>query len=85
MKWIAAEEYDNDALKKLGHVLRQLDFDMSSSWDGIGGSQEITRWELTSKHGVITVESETYIGLSIEGDQNIIQLIKDEFSNWKIR
>ena len=56
------------ALKEIG-AKRQ-----SKSW-GVGGSQEISREEWKAAEGVLVIESETYLGLSVSGPEDLVAQI----------
>jgi hypothetical protein len=48
-----------------------------SSW-GVGGSQELDTTRVKLGDVVITIESETYIGLSIEGPAPLVEILAQE-------
>ena len=76
-RWTIAPEYDADALHRLGTALKNLGFSLGSKWnDGLG---DISHWEVDSPDGRVVIESETYIGLWIEGPASLIQRIKSEY------
>jgi hypothetical protein len=57
-----------DAIKELGGI------ESDHSW-GVGGSQEVTTCNITFPNGTIHVEEETYMGLKISGDEEIVEQI----------
>jgi hypothetical protein len=48
-----------------------------SSW-GVGGSQERDTARVKLGDAVITIESETYMGLTIEGPRSIVEALAQE-------
>ncbi len=50
---------------------------------GIGGSQELDSLVFKIKDDILYVETETYIGLSIEGEESIIDNILNKLSNFQ--
>lgn len=50
-----------------------------SSW-GVGGSQELDTARVKLGDAVITIESETYMGLTIEGPRSIVEALAQEVS-----
>jgi hypothetical protein len=65
--WNAGPEYDNAIQRRLKTVLHDLGYRPSDQWCGVGGSQEISHWRFTGALGDLTVEAETYVGLTITG------------------
>jgi len=78
------DEYDNSLRESLINVLKDLGGLVKSHDWGLGGSQEIEMLEVKINDYVITVESETYIGLSISGDADIIEKIVKILNEKKI-
>ena len=60
-------EYDRQLFEALGDALREKGAALHSDSWGVGGSQEISTWDLTVDGEAVRVEAETYIGLTIEG------------------
>ena len=78
-QWVVGPEYDEQLFHRLGCVLRAFGFKLDTKWDGVGGSQDIRHWEITSPEGVLVVDSETYMGLSIHGPAELVCRIRQEF------
>ena len=78
-KWVVGPEYDEQLFRRLGAVLQSMGFNLGSKWDGIGGSQDIFHWELKSSDGSLVIESETYMGLSVEGAAGLVQRVRQQF------
>ena len=74
--WIVGAEYDEEALARLGQALRSLGYGLHDEWQGVAGSQDTSHWELSGPHGVLTVESETYVGLSVEGPSRAVDQLR---------
>jgi hypothetical protein len=78
--WIVGPEHDEALFARLGVVLSKLGYRLGSSWDGVGGSQEISHWEIAGLGGNLVVESETYIGLSVSGPAELVSVVREHFS-----
>ena len=66
-------EYDEVLAAALRAVLAEVGAEeVDSSW-GVGGSQEISRFELMIAGERVVIEAETYIGLSVTGDRRIVE------------
>jgi hypothetical protein len=78
-KWVVGPECDEQLFRRLGAVLKSMGFNLDSKWDGIGGSQDISHWELSSPDGLLVIESETYVGLSVEGAAELVQRVRQQF------
>jgi len=78
-RWVVGPEHDETKFLHLGVVLRELGFDLGAKWDGLAGSQELHHWVVHSASGELTIESETYVGLSLEGPVELVQLVRQRF------
>jgi hypothetical protein len=72
------DEFDADLLKRLVEALKKLGGATRHLEKGIAGSQELNVWKLNVLGHEITVERETYIGLSIFGLSEIVDKIAEE-------
>jgi hypothetical protein len=63
------DEYDHALRAALLAALLESGATLKERWSGVGGSQEVSHEAWDTAHGVVTVEAETYIGLSIEGPE----------------
>lgn len=77
--WVVGPEYDAQLFRRLGAVLKCMEFNLDSKWDAIAGSQDVSHWELKSPAGSVVIESETYIGLYVEGPSDLVQRIRQQF------
>ncbi|PYC13434.1 hypothetical protein DMX02_27165 [Pseudomonas jessenii] len=72
------DEYDDFLRAALVAVLTSHGaIGVGSSW-GVGGSQELDTATVKLGDAVITIESETYIGLKIEGPSPIVETLAQE-------
>jgi hypothetical protein len=78
IKIILGNEYDENLRARLGTVLKDLGAKSIDNQYGVGGSQEISRQLFELDGAILVVESETYIGLSIIGNQKNIDKIRKE-------
>jgi hypothetical protein len=83
--WNAGPEYDNVIKARLKAVLLELDYRPSNTWWGVGGSQEISHWEFTGALGNLTVEAETYIGLTITGPTAAVREVRARMASQAVQ
>jgi len=74
--WVVAAEYDTAALKRLGLVLESLGYVFEKRLSGVAGSQELTTWRAYSPYGSLSIEAETYVGLSVRGAPQLIATLR---------
>ncbi|MBB3611289.1 hypothetical protein [Rhizobium sp. BK602] len=74
---ILGQEHDQNLRDTLMEVLRQLGASITSRNRAIAGSQEIETVVLQLAGKEITIEAETYVGLSITGDEKVINEISE--------
>jgi hypothetical protein len=79
-RWQIGPEYEADLFGKLGRVLHSLGYHVGEDWWGVGGSQEVSRWEISGPGGDLVVEAETYVGLSVSGPTELVSVIKERMS-----
>lgn len=72
---ILRQEHDQNLRDTLMHVLRQLGASLISRNRAVAGSQEIETVLLQLAGQEITIEAETYVGLSITGDEKTVHEI----------
>jgi hypothetical protein len=72
---VLGKEYDADLRRSLIHALTAMGGTMSSPEWGVGGSQEMETLEVCLGDQTVVVESETYIGLSITGEESLLERI----------
>jgi len=74
-KIILGDEYDDALRKLLMSVLKKMGGQPRSKEWGVGGSQELHALEVGIGGRAVLVESESYIGLSITGDEALVEEI----------
>jgi hypothetical protein len=67
---VLGDEHDSHLRSILGKVMRDMDAKTLEEKWGVGGSQEVETVKLELRGKIIVLESETYIGLSITGDEH---------------
>lgn len=77
--WVAGSEHEPEVLANLGTALRGLGYELHDSWDGVGGSQDIAHWEVAGPLGSLTIECETYIGVTVEGPTALVAELRRAF------
>lgn len=75
---ILGNEYDTRLKSVLSQVLNDMGYQCQGESYGIGGSQELQTRHFKRDDDSITIESETYIGLSITGNPEIIKKVEAE-------
>ena len=69
-------EHDLDITKALLQVLREMGAqEVSRDW-GVAGSQDVKTLQYSLNGRPLTVEAETYVGLSVQGDCQTVEAIK---------
>ena len=72
---VLGSEHDLAVTNALLRVLRDLGAEeVSRNW-GVVGSQEVNTLEFTLNGQPLTVEAETYVGLSVTGDAQTVETI----------
>jgi hypothetical protein len=72
---ILGTEFDEPLRRILAEVMRELGARTLDTGWGVGGSQELATAKIEIRGKVVDVESETYVGLSITGDEDLIDEI----------
>jgi hypothetical protein len=72
---VIGDEYDVLRRQKLISVLKSLNSSISAADWGLGGSQEIETLVVQIEGNEVTVESETYVGLTISGKAELVDRI----------
>jgi len=67
------EEYDRQALRRLKDALRSAGAKRVGSFQGVFGSQEISNATFSVANGRLRVEVETYVGITVSGDDEAIE------------
>ena len=79
MRWDVADEDDEEAFDRLGRALGALGFDIQGKLNGVAGSQDYSRWDLSCPEGSVVVEAETYMGLSVEGPAELVGRLRERY------
>ena len=78
-KWVVGDEYDEVAFARLKHALGRLRYIVQDQWNGVAGSQDIHHWTAIGPDGQLTIESETYVGLFVEGASSLIAELQAQY------
>jgi len=70
------DEWDEDLRCAVRNALIALDAKVSGADSGIVGSQELQLLDVWIDGHAVRVESETYIGLSVSGPEDIVEKIR---------
>jgi hypothetical protein len=79
-QWNVGPEFNEALLRRLGATLRACGYAVDSRSWGVAGSQELSTWNVTGPRGVLLVEAETYIGLTVTGARPLIDELKNAFA-----
>jgi hypothetical protein len=72
---VLGDEHDSHLRSVLGKVMRDMGAKTLEEKWGVGGSQEVETVKLELRRKIIVLESETYTGLSITGDEHDVDEI----------
>ena len=72
---ILGDEYDDALRAALWRVLLEMDVELIDRTWGVGGSQEVETARIRIGEDLLIVESETYMGLSLQGPKLVIERI----------
>ncbi len=78
-QWVVGPEHDENLFRRLGAVLSAMWFELGPKWDGVGGSQDISHWEIKSVEGTLVLQAETYVGLSVDGPAELVRRVRRQF------
>ncbi len=73
MRITLGSEFDAGLRADVFAVLGELGAVVESENCGIGGSQEVEEWRVRLGSSRLIVEAETYVGLSISGEEQILR------------
>jgi hypothetical protein len=74
---ILGDEYDDNLRVALRAALVESGaIGLGGSW-GVGGSQEIETLEVTVGDALVTIESETFVGLTVTGPKPVVERIAE--------
>lgn len=72
---ILGDEFDDDLKARLIEILKSLGAKpLSSDWS-VAGSQELASLSVNFKGEILDIESETFVGLSISGPDELVDEI----------
>jgi hypothetical protein len=80
---LLGNEYDLELRNALAEVMKSVGAVTKSHQLGVAGSQECEFWTFEIEGAEIQVESETYIGPSIEGDKDIVDRVSKAIGTCK--
>ena len=78
-KWVVGDEYDEIVSARLKRALSDLQYAAWDQWSVLAGSQDIHHWTVSGPEGQLKIESETYVGLSVEGNPLLIAELKARY------
>lgn len=78
-KWRVGDEYDEVAFARLKRALGDSGYSVRDQWNAVAGSQDIQHWTAVGLGGPLKIESETYVGLSVEGSSSLIADLKAKY------
>jgi acetolactate synthase small subunit len=78
---ILGAEFDQDLRQRVMDAMRELGASVTSGNRAVAGSQEIETLVVDLHGHAITVEAETYIGLSVTGEESKVDEILQRISD----
>ncbi|QSI76641.1 hypothetical protein [Niveibacterium microcysteis] len=72
---VLGPEFDTALMERLRRWVHTEGGRMSEGSFGVGGSQELTRYDVILPTGDLVVTSETYVGLSIRGPEELVRAV----------
>ena len=78
-KWVVGDKYDEAAFAGLKRALGDLQYSIPDHWNGVAGPQDIQHWTAVGPSGELTIENETYVGLSVEGRPSLIANLQTQY------
>ena len=78
-KWVVGDEYDEVAFARLKQALSDLHYSIRDQWNGVAGSQDIHHWTAVGPSRQLTIESEIYVGLSVEGLSSLVADLQAQY------
>ena len=73
---ILGSETDDALFARLAQVVAELGGTMTDREWVLGGSQEITRYTIALPSGSVEATAETYVGLSLSGNEALVREIE---------
>lgn len=72
---ILGDEYDEDLKNRLLGYLRSINAKPLTTDRGFAGTQELNSFSVEIGKEVVVIESETFVGLSISGPDDLVERI----------
>jgi hypothetical protein len=79
-QWIVGDEHDERLVAALNGALLALGYSIGKRSYGMAGSQELSTWIASGPNGTLTIETETYVGLSVRGEVRLLDELKRQFA-----
>jgi hypothetical protein len=73
---ILGDEYDDELRQIVQDVLLELGASPGTHFRGVAGSQDIETIEIDVEGKPLVLESETYVGLSVRGDEELVDRVE---------
>jgi hypothetical protein len=79
---ISLDETDRQAIKAAKWALREVGANRHSDSWGVGGSQEVASEVWQHGSDTLTLEAETYIGLTLSGPDALVKRVAQLATDW---
>jgi hypothetical protein len=79
--WVVAAEHHAGEFKRLGSVLKALGYVLEAGTSTVAGSQEPTTWRAHSPDGSLSIEAETFVGLTVSGPSHLTARLKHRWTD----
>jgi len=80
-QWIVGPEFESQLLSTLEVSLKALGYTLDAKSWGVGGSQELSVWAVQGPKGMLTIQAETYVGLSVSGEPMLVKELRHHFAS----
>ena len=84
IRFTIGDEYDETLKERVFNALAEDGAIMADRSWGVGGSQEIEKTTIRLQGGHIAIESETYIGLTVEGPEHLVCRLIEKLNKFPV-
>jgi hypothetical protein len=81
LELVIGPEYDQATFERLRDVVASLGGSICEQSWGVGGSQEVSSFQITIGSACLIATAETYIGLSLRGPNDLVRQLAAAVAN----
>lgn len=78
--WCAGDEYDDELIDRLHAALKSLGYESAEHWGAVTGANDFAHTRFDGPRGSLTVESETYIGITVTGPAELVSALRSRLA-----